>query len=1719
MLRVDVAMQEKYGKLGLADLLKKNKHIKGKDGLPILSAALGILEKYGRNLLKSNRPSQWKTISFSNAVFRTRVGIIKGARDVLNLLGYTEVVEDGVCFPEDMQAPNTNTVAVVTADLILAKLEIEAFLKKTHPNRDRVTECLEGTIAAIRYPPSGVNDPEGGTVYVRRTSQPSLNSNNRAIEPASEEQLSRPAIPVAQSSRPAISVAQSSYQPTQSSSGSSKPPFAPKPAWVQNSAASGGRPSTSEVPSTETSNDHLVCSMCGQDSATKSCNSCPDRFRCEQCDTKWHGHPNRAYHTRQDVYPTIQAPSMPSGAPEETGSSSPPKMCSVCGGQRATQYCQQCDAVSCDVCATKMHQHPKRKTHKLQPLPGGGSSRRQSPEGRSIRIPTGDSQERTDPAGQSDHQPSVKRPDNFNNQQMPFIPNQQQQPNRQLPELPGDGAGSQQKSPDLAAQGAVAGERKRPVPKPRKNIKSPTVARPDHGGLMQGPTASLSTNIGYEHPNDATSPTSSSDPRKEEIASIMSRDVNLLERISSLRNSLKSLPRNQPQYNSLMQMENSLWDEHKELMQRQAELEKSLQEPTIPIQRGYSMNVDIRRPPIADKPLTVIPDESEPQPPSVNNTSTPYGQSQSTRRPQDATLPRPPAEGWECNSCGFLNDGNSLRCEDCDSAYSGNQVQTQHGMQRPHLGMNQNQETLYQNQPMYPIKTSEVQSQRPHIGVNQSQAMLYQNQPTYAVKQPDMSHSSQAPPVVQSRSQVSNIISAFDTGPGQPSPTVQQPIPQQSPTRKAAQQAKILEAQLPGGMPFGIKTPASKTKEWVCQFCTFLNDMDISVCQMCNERREARETSTVSSQLQSPKTPVQRQQTEGDKRVVKDEDSMTAYEYMQVEEERMLQEKREAKSLDQAHQSMGSKYQAPDVVTKPPKTVLQAGAMPTMPPPNTALQAGAMPTMPPPNTTLQAGAMPTMPPPNTALQAGAMPIKPPVIKRMKGARLEPLSGAMEKLTLNEGDVDRLSLSTSPGREFGEDRLSLSHTAHLQERRQLAEQATEGLAFINILRVTGFYRASETNGFCVEDVTVASQVILESQSTEEVVPWLQQYWDDFKSTATAQATNALNVSGRGQRIRLSEEEVVDALYKHEGKMEQVVHECIEQRRQKIMELESYGFENSQAAKAISMSDGNVDKALMKLQEEAVGSFYERLWEKDEEDKELLERLKVVPADEDAEHEVRWGPRGGRGGSQTAKAISMSGGNVDKALMKLQEEAVGSFYERLWEKDEEDKELLERLKVVPADEDAEHERYLRLLLAEFGIGSWGRTRTAARLIAAEKYAINDAITAASECGDYERAKQFLEKECHVCFGEFPHNQLMSLSHCTGCLICSECLADHFKIVIQQRNIIHATCPACNRPDAKDVTELAEYFTFLDSLLRTLLDEETHSLFQHKLRDWNLQKEENFRWCAHCRNGFINEAPERRKMRCPECGKITCFNCKKPWMDQHENITCQEFEQWKQDNDPERQAEGVAYHLKENGIACPQCKMRYELAKGGCMHFKCTQCMFEFCCGCNKPFEQGNECGKFPSCANRGLHSHHPRDCLFHLRDWDVKQLQKLLDNHRIKYDVKPPQGQEGQQRGCRVMEQKETPEGLNDGTCGREAIGGHAGLCKIHYTEYLVGLINQNLIDPGETYDCNELTIVLKRNEIAVPARVGGEPEQLYKKRLLTEVQQKLAFQGKPPRERP
>ena len=40
------------------------------------------------------------------------------------------------------------------------------------------------------------------------------------------------------------------------------------------------------------------------------------------------------------------------------------------------------------------------------------------------------------------------------------------------------------------------------------------------------------------------------------------------------------------------------------------------------------------------------------------------------------------------------------------------------------------------------------------------------------------------------------------------------------------------------------------------------------------------------------------------------------------------------------------------------------------------------------------------------------------------------------------------------------------------------------------------------------------------------------------------------------------------------------------------------------------------------------------------------------------------------------------------------------------------------------------------------------------------------------------------------------------------------------------------------------------------------------------------------------------------------------------------------------------------------------------------------------------QGNACKQYVDCGGKGLHCHHPRDCLYHLRDENIEHLQKLL-----------------------------------------------------------------------------------------------------------------------------
>lgn len=114
---------------------------------------------------------------------------------------------------------------------------------------------------------------------------------------------------------------------------------------------------------------------------------------------------------------------------------------------------------------------------------------------------------------------------------------------------------------------------------------------------------------------------------------------------------------------------------------------------------------------------------------------------------------------------------------------------------------------------------------------------------------------------------------------------------------------------------------------------------------------------------------------------------------------------------------------------------------------------------------------------------------------------------------------------------------------------------------------------------------------------------------------------------------------------------------------------------------------------------------------------------------------------------------------------------------------------------------------------------------------------------------------------------------------------------------------------------------------------------------------------------------------------------------------------------------------------------------------MHFTCTQCKYEFCYGCGKPFMMGAKCGVSDYCSKLGLHSHHPRNCLFYLRDKEPHDLQTLLQLHDIAFDVKAVESAENAANTkCPVAIQKETPTGLVDTICEKDVEKDHAGMCR-------------------------------------------------------------------------
>ncbi|KAJ8272532.1 hypothetical protein GJAV_G00090290 [Gymnothorax javanicus] len=473
------------------------------------------------------------------------------------------------------------------------------------------------------------------------------------------------------------------------------------------------------------------------------------------------------------------------------------------------------------------------------------------------------------------------------------------------------------------------------------------------------------------------------------------------------------------------------------------------------------------------------------------------------------------------------------------------------------------------------------------------------------------------------------------------------------------------------------------------------------------------------------------------------------------------------------------------------------------------------------------------------------------------------------------------------------------------------------------------------------------------------------------------------------------------------------------------------------------------------------------------------------------------------SRCEEALRLSGGEVRGALALLQRPLLEPFHQRMWSDQPEP-----HIDINHPD----RQRVCRRLLAVYELPSWGRCELALSLLQSPgaQYTLEDVLQAVRESHDRDFIRRVLAKECPICLSVFPHSKMRSLTSCQ-CSVCCDCFQQHFTIAVRDKHIRDMVCPVCWEPDINDPEHLNSYFSTLDIQLRDCLDPEVYDLFHKKLTEQALIKDPKFLWCSHCSYGFIYDG-DQLKVTCSQCRNSFCAQCKKPWESQHAGLSCEQFQCWKRENDPEYQRQGLAGYLRDNGITCPNCRFQYALSKGGCMHFCCSQCRYQFCSGCNNPFH--TTC-TVAQCSVTGLHAHHPRDCLFYLRDWDAPRLQALLQKNGVAFNTDPPHGT---QAGlCGVMEQKDEGGRQVDSPCGAQTQPGQAGLCDKHYREYLVSLINGHSIDPAPLFTANEVAVACRRYQVD-DRRGEGEEDRAYYSRLRRKLMEEVPLGDKVPRKK-
>ncbi|GAB1597634.1 E3 ubiquitin-protein ligase RNF31 isoform X1 [Argonauta hians] len=504
-----------------------------------------------------------------------------------------------------------------------------------------------------------------------------------------------------------------------------------------------------------------------------------------------------------------------------------------------------------------------------------------------------------------------------------------------------------------------------------------------------------------------------------------------------------------------------------------------------------------------------------------------------------------------------------------------------------------------------------------------------------------------------------------------------------------------------------------------------------------------------------------------------------------------------------------------------------------------------------------------------------------------------------------------------------------------------------------------------------------------------------------------------------------------------------------------------FHKEEVTVALRKHKGNVEKAV----EECTHSYHK-----------MLKKLRDFGKFSDADFK---------------QAFQKYGGNADLILQALFTPCLDEYQKRIWVNNETlNSSLSVDLINLLKDNQVDSQRRVRAAYTEISFKGWRRAEYVISIIdkslqTLENVDVPDIVEIVQNTTSMGLALKQLQIECKICFINHPQTKIMTLCSC-DCKFCVSCFQGYFDYKINNDSVITWTCPLCFLPKFTDSETDGDYFNILGLQIKQHgLNPKTITLYETKLRDWHLQRDPNFRWCQKCGFGFLFDG-KGLKMTCPNCKSATCFKCTKEWREQHMNLSCEKYNEWLVDNNPKNQAQGLDNILKQNGITCPQCKFVYYLSKGGCIHFTCKECRYQFCSGCLKKFYSKAECNKYKSCSTKGIHAHHPRNCLYYLRDNTIPELQKLLQMNQINFDTVSNESL----NVCAVVEQKEmASDSFEDAKCGKDVLPNHAGFCQEHYKEYLITLINKHRVDPVILFSKENIKQVLSRYDKIPPDQVN------------------------------